>query len=322
MSDAAIFMIIVAAMFPTVIIVAVVVKLVEVRKASRWPATTGTITASTVQATKKKPDDPTYDFSDTEVSNQPLVQYEYTVGNRKLRGSRITIGDKISGYELESTLARYPAGATVTVYYDPANPQNAVLERDLPRGVFAGVGCLLLLFIGGPLIAAAMYFHGVDWLKVHIANPDRAPFVAAATGFAALTLFFALGFTAAVWKTSRWPTVPGHIASTGVESFLNRRIGQDQEPLRIHYKPSIVYTYEVNGRQYTSDRVTLGLIVSSILPLIAKRTARRYAPGTEVEVHYDPRNPGETVLRPWHPLHILPWLVAGGMFWLAWAVAT
>jgi hypothetical protein len=322
MSAGAIFMIIVGAMFPAVIIVAVVVKLVEVRRASRWPATPGTITVSTVNASKNKPGDPGYDFSDTEVTNQPFVEYEYKVDRRKLRGNRITIGEKISGFELESTLARYPVGATVTVYYDPANPKNAVLERDLPKIVFAGVGCLLLLFIGGPLIAAAMYFHGVDWLKAHIANPDRAPFVAAATGFASLTLLFAIGFTAAVWKTSRWPTVPGRMVGSDVESFRVREVDEGRMIRRTHYKPSILYTYEVNGRKYMADRVTLGVVVSSTLPFIARRSARCYAPGTDVEVHYDPRNPGEAVLRPWHPLHILPWLIAAGMFWLAWTVAS
>jgi hypothetical protein len=322
MSQGAIFMIIVGAMFPTVIIVAVVVKLIEVRKASRWPATTGTITNSIVKAIKNKPGDAGYDFSDTEVFNQPFVEYEYAVNGRKLRGNRITIGEKISGFEIESTLARYPVGAAVTVYYDPANPKNAVLERDLPKIVFAGVGCLLLFFIGGPLVAAAMYFHGVDWLKAHIANPDRAPFVAAATGFASLTLLFAIGYTGAVWRTSRWPTVPGRIVGTDVEAFRDRHIDTDRITPRALYKPSILYTYEVNGRQYTADRVTLGVVVSSTLPLFAKRSAAKYSPGKEVVVHYDPKNHGEAVLRPWHPLHILPWLVAGGVFWLAWAVAT
>jgi Protein of unknown function (DUF3592) len=322
MSQGVIFMIVVGAMFPTVIIVAVVVKLIEVRKASRWPATKGTVINSIVQAIKKNPTDPDYDSSDTEVFNQPLVEYEYTVNGRKLRGSRITIGDKTSGYELESILDRYPVGTTVTVYYDPANPKNAVLERDLPKIVFVGVGCLLLFFIGGPLIAAAMYFHGLDWLKAHIANPDRAPFVAAAGGFASLTLLFAIGYTGAVWKTSRWPTVPGRIVGTEVEAFRDRHIDTDRITPQTLYKPSILYTYEVNGRQFTADRLTLGVVVSSTLPFIARRTARRYPPGSEVVVHYDPKNPGEAVLRPWHPLHILPWLVAVGVFWLAWAVAT
>jgi hypothetical protein len=44
--------------------------------------------------------------------------------------------------------------------------------------------------------------------------------------------------------------------------------------------------------------------------------------GSEVEVHYNPQNPGESVLRPHSRWHYLIWLVAAGMFTLAWAVAT
>ena len=115
----------------------------HLRQARRWPSTAGTVIASGVQARQKKPGDPGYNFGDAEVSNEPRVEYQYRVGKRKYRGRRITIGEKTSGFELEAILARYPVGAAVTVYYDPANPQTAVLERDLPAGVWwAGVGCL------------------------------------------------------------------------------------------------------------------------------------------------------------------------------------
>src|SRR4051812_31721820 len=106
----AVFLVIVAAMFPTVLIVAIVVKLWEVRKASRWPSAEGKVIASRVQSHTRAPGDPGYDFDDTEVTNEPLVEYVYHVAGRKYRGRRITIGDKTSGYELESILARYPVG--------------------------------------------------------------------------------------------------------------------------------------------------------------------------------------------------------------------
>ena len=321
MSGGAIFILFVGAMFPTVIIVAVVVKLWEVRQAKRWPSTEGKVISSGITSRKNKPGEIGYNFSDTEVSNDPLVKYEYTVANRKCQCNRITIGEKTSASELEEILARYPVGTPVTVYYDPTNPEKAVLERDLPWGIlFWGVGCLLLFFIGGPLIAAAIYFNAVDWLKSHMANPKRAPFVAAAGGFGLLVFLFALGFTRAVRQAARWPVTRGRIIASGTDTF--RDYDTDAGRRRIRHKPSVVYEYEVNGRQYKGDRVTFGVVTSSSHSGVSQRLAARYPVGTEVDVHYNPKAPGESVLRPHSVLHYLLWVVAAAMFALAWAVAT
>src|SRR5262245_13927308 len=131
MSQGTVFLLIVAAMFPTLIIVGVIVKLWEVRKAARWPETRGKVIASGVKSHMKTPGEPGYNFKDTEVTNEPHVEYEYKVGDRTYRCSRITIGERTTNSELEEILDRYPVGAQVTVYYDPANPNKALLEREL-----------------------------------------------------------------------------------------------------------------------------------------------------------------------------------------------
>jgi hypothetical protein len=322
MSAGAVFLVIVAAMFPTLLVVAIVVKLWEVRKASRWPAVEGKVIASRVESHRKSPGDPGYDFDDTEVSNEPLVEYVYHVDGRKYRGRRITIGEKTSTYELETILARYPIGTAVTVYYDPANPQTAVLERDFPASVWAiGVGCVVAS-IAVPLLAAAVYFHGVDWLKAHLANPGRAPFVAAAGGFGLAVLLFGLAFMAYVRKAAKWPVTRGRIVAADVQAFQDRRHSWSDYAYRRHYKPSVVYEYEVNGRKYRGDRLTIGVVVSATLPGFARRTAARYPVGTEVDVHYDPNKPGESVLHPRSAMHWLIFVAAGIMLTLAWAVAT
>src|SRR5262245_40946520 len=96
-SGGAIFIVIVCAAFPALIIVAVVVKLWEVREAKSWPTTSGKVVTSTVASHKQKPGDFGYDFSDMEVTNEPRVEYEYSVAGKKYRGQRITIGEKTSG---------------------------------------------------------------------------------------------------------------------------------------------------------------------------------------------------------------------------------
>ena len=324
MSGGAIFILIVVAAFPTLILVAVAVKLWEVHKAKSWLSAPGKVIASRVESHKKKPGEPGYDFNDTEVSNEPYVEYEYKVGQQTHRCHRIIIGEKTADFELEEILARYPVGASVTVYYNPANPAQAVLERDLPaKLMFWGVGCLMLFFIGGPLIAVFSYFNAVDWLKAHIADPTRAPFVAAAGGFALLALWFTLAFQKMVRDACKWPVTAGKIVAADVEEYqpLFDNSTTSNTP-RTMYKPSVMYTYTVNGRQYQGDRVTMGTKISASAPGVANRLAKRYPIGTEVEVHYNPKSPGESVLHPRSFTHWLLWIIVIAMSTLAWAVAT
>jgi hypothetical protein len=126
--------------------VTILVELREVRQASHWPSTTGKVIASRVESHKKSPGDSGYDFHDTEVINEPLVEYEYRANGHKYRSRRVTIGEKTSGFELEAIFARYPVGADVRVYYDPANPRTAVLEREKGSPLMFGLDEYPLMF--------------------------------------------------------------------------------------------------------------------------------------------------------------------------------
>lgn len=64
-------------------------------------------------------------------SRVPLVLYTYCVGDTTFRGSRVEAEGRRLGRrsrDAESTVARYPAGASVVVYYDPDNPSESILE--------------------------------------------------------------------------------------------------------------------------------------------------------------------------------------------------
>ena len=55
---------------------------------------------------------------------------------RRYRCDRIAIGEIApDDPRIPELLARYRVGAQVPVYYDPANPQAAALERDVPEGI-------------------------------------------------------------------------------------------------------------------------------------------------------------------------------------------
>ena len=61
------------------------------------------------------------------------VIYSYAVGGQPYQGQQIRAGDKFLRVQMmgeaQQTVARYPLGATVTVYYNPTNPAESALER-------------------------------------------------------------------------------------------------------------------------------------------------------------------------------------------------
>ena len=85
----------------------------------------------------------------------PQVEYEFTRGFDKFVGARISIGEIAPGsVEVQQALERYRVGATVPVYYNPANPTESVLERELPKHfavAWVFVAVLAVVLVGGAL---------------------------------------------------------------------------------------------------------------------------------------------------------------------------
>jgi hypothetical protein len=93
---------------------------------------------------------------------EPLVTYEYAVGGRIYRGNRIgwTRGPYApAAPAIERYLKRYRAGTPLDVYYNPAVPTEAVLDRG--DTVFHRADILVCacgVVIGAALTAAGLYF--------------------------------------------------------------------------------------------------------------------------------------------------------------------
>jgi len=92
-----------------------------------WPSTRGQVTMARVQHNVS-----TDSEGDRHDYYSPLVEYTYEVGGQAYTGRTIRFGFNPSfGNEAkaQAALASYPVGAQVTVYYNPNNPAEAVLER-------------------------------------------------------------------------------------------------------------------------------------------------------------------------------------------------
>ncbi|MRR39066.1 DUF3592 domain-containing protein [bacterium] len=82
----------------------------------------------------------------------PHVRYAYTVLGREYTSNRISFAPLTTNQSpAEQILSRYPAGATVMVYYNPAQPDQAVLER-------SGGSLWVSLVIGILMIVAGIYY--------------------------------------------------------------------------------------------------------------------------------------------------------------------
>jgi hypothetical protein len=106
---------------------------------SSWPTTQSRITASRLDRTG----------SGSDTKYRPSVSYRYSVQGTDYTGKRIrAVSSYTSRGKAESELARYPSGATVTVYYDPADPASSVLVPGVTMGIYlmlaVGVACLVL----------------------------------------------------------------------------------------------------------------------------------------------------------------------------------
>jgi hypothetical protein len=282
-------------MFAGVIGLAVGVKFVEVYRARKWLLTTGIIKRSEVRSHKRAPDSEGRQFT-----SEPLVMYEYTVGDEKVRSTRINFAEKISGPDIAPTLARYPIGKTVGVYYNPNNPQQAVLERDMPALVWAGAGCLMVFFLGGALAFPFALSGAAGLIAPALGDPSRSFPVAMLAGMGLFTLLLWYALQRQLWDMRRWSSAPGKVLVSEVESYMDDSSGSDHSTPTRMFRPSVVYTFKVDGRQYMSDRVVMGTQANGTVlgraPGFVNERVAKYPHDSDVTVYNDPKDPTQSVL--------------------------
>lgn len=111
-------------------------------------------------------------------------------------------------------------------------------------------------------------------------------------------------------KSKDWPTAIGQILASTIS--YRRRSGGGRAPY-----PLVMYLYQVEGRQYQSQRIYFGGEVGgSAMTGILKK----YPVGAEVPVYYNPQNPADAVLERSIPMAKMLGLI--GVIMLAVAAAT
>jgi hypothetical protein len=232
---------------------------------------------------------------DSEMRNFAVVTYAYEAGGRKLTGSRLSIGADLGNVEVAEKLAKYKTGTLVTVYYDPRKPENAVIERDLPAGVF-GFGVKLVAGLIALLFAVVF---GADLVRQivrgQLPEPQNALIVTALALFSAVIALFGVALKRQAAAADGWKETKGRVVSSETERFV---AGSDRisAPTRHLLRQRVIYAYKVAGVDYSSDRVAFGARTASSIAGLEQAIVKRYPLGAGVTVYYDPANPSQAIL--------------------------
>src|SRR5258705_6808470 len=125
----------------------------KVKASQAWPSAPGRVVGAGVEESGGSEGGTVY---------RALVTYSYQVGGQEFQNNRRVFGDTVSSSNrgaAERTAARFVAGSSVPVYYNPANPQDAVLERTSGvAGLMFGLGALFVVLGCGLAGCAATVF--------------------------------------------------------------------------------------------------------------------------------------------------------------------
>ncbi len=114
----------------------------EVSRSRGWVDTDGKVIASNVNEFTAKSGRATY---------RPMVVFSYTVGPVRYMSTRLAFRDLSSSSRDDAAklAGRYRVGASVRVFYDPQDPEHAVLDR--------GINPYLPILAGGAFAMLAVW---------------------------------------------------------------------------------------------------------------------------------------------------------------------
>ena len=120
------------------------------------------------------------------------------------------------------------------------------------------------------------------------------------SGFALLMLALVVSSLLEASKMKRWPVAKGRVLSSTVQEYRTDTTTGSAGGRRLMtlYRPVVVYEYEIDGHRFRSDRIAQSPGMNRGVADFAQKVAQRYSSGTAVDVHYDPKRPGQSVLEP------------------------
>ena len=239
------------------LLAAAVYKSLQVRAAREWPSAAGKVVVSKTEVRKVKViDSDRAEGHRFEERNFADIVYEYSVAGSKLRNNRVSIGEDLGNFEVAETIAKYPVGAVVTVYYNPLHPDQAVLERDLPKGLWGclGIGTAIVLAI---VFGSAIGLHQItEFVTTRIPQQGIAAAAVAFGAFGTAVALFALVAAPAGVAGDEMAGRDRHHQAVRHRAVPCRAAGRTVRAAQIMYQRKVSYTYKYNNLTYTNAHAT------------------------------------------------------------------
>jgi hypothetical protein len=281
------------------------------QRTTLWPSTRGRVVRSGMRRVRRAA------TGTPRVGNLPSIEYVYSVGGVEYRGHRVRAGDIIPD-SAEATAApdRYRVGREGPVYYNPADPKDAVLEQGAPlRTGTAYAGAAATLLFGLAIVAFfARIGEVITWLEPYF--PEGAVVQAAlffgASGLLALFIFVTDYRHASA--SMRWPKAAGTIIASAAEAHRQLVPGSGSGGTAVTmWSPVVEFSYSVAGKDYHGARIAFGPTVSGRKEW-AEAIVARYPQGRSIVASYDPANPAIAVLEPRVAFKWLNLAIVAGFF--------
>ncbi|CAN5500067.1 DUF3592 domain-containing protein [soil metagenome] len=278
------------------VVFAAIYKYLEVRAVSDWPSVPGKVVVSKSEIRKVKVIDSEREaghrFEDRNFAN---ITYEYSVAGQTYRCSRVSIGEDRGNFEVAETIARYPVGKAVTAYYNPSKRGEAVLERDMPKGLWGCIGWMVVIAVV-LVFGSAVGLHKItDFVSTKLPHPQMSGMTVALGAFGAAIALFALMFQRQASVAKKWPVVRGKIRASGLEEF-RAAPEEGRSSGTTKFQSKVSYSYRYNNIDYTGSQASYEGQVTSTSRWMMERVAKKYPNGKDVDVHVNPDNPSQAVL--------------------------
>lgn len=299
------------------ILVAATYKTLQVRAAREWPSTPGKVVVSTSQLRDVRVlDSARENGHKIEQRNFANIVYEYSVSGQKLRNNRVSIGEDLGNFQVAETIAKYPVGTIVTVYYNSRHPREAVLERDLPQGLWGCLGIATVIAVVGVFGASIGLTRILELVSARIANPEMSVPAVALAGFGLVAALFALVLRRQSALAASWPVVPGVVKLSGVDEY-RAAPGDSSRRGSIMHERKVSFSYRFKDVAYTGVHGSFSSNSRTTSRWMLRLFGMDFQDGASVKVWVNPVNPSEATLDPRAPFGWLLWLIAAG----PWAVA-
>jgi hypothetical protein len=172
------------------------------------------------------------------------------------------------------------------------------------------------------LFGSAIGLHRIwEFASARLANPQMSVPVVALAAFGLVAALFALVLRQQSTRAKKWPVVPGTIKLSGLDEY---RAAPSESGRRgsIMYERKVSYAYRFKDVAYTSEHASFSSNSKTTSRWVLRLFGMDFQEGAGVKVWVNPENPSEATLNPRAPFGWLLWLIALGLWAVAYVIAT